>query len=215
MPDLYGALIKPLLFRLARDGGRPASGLSLLGTSALRAAMAQMTVSAPREVLGIKFPNAAGLAAGFDKNALVLPAWESLGFGFIEGGTITAKSQPGNPQPRLFRVPEHRVLINRMGFNNDGADAVARRLASLKESGRWPNIPVGINIGKSKVTELEDAPRLSVLLPRTTGFRGLHGDQRQLAQHTGAPPLQAAPSSNAFLLPSWRRSDPAWRSPCW
>src|SRR5207249_7890706 len=110
-----------------------------------------------REVFGLKFPNPIGLAAGFDKNAVVLPAWEGLGFGFAEVGTITAKAQPGNPKPRLFRVPEIGGIINRMGFNNDGADAIAARLANLRTTSRWPRFPVGINLGKSKVTPLEEA----------------------------------------------------------
>jgi dihydroorotate dehydrogenase len=93
-----------------------------------------------------------------DKNAEVLGAWEALGFGFVEAGTITAHGQPGNDRPRCFRYPPQQALINRMGFNNPGAEAVARTLAKLKASGRWPRIPVGMNIGKSKVTPLEDAP---------------------------------------------------------
>jgi dihydroorotate dehydrogenase len=86
-----------------------------------------------------------------------LPAWAALGFGFIEIGTITAKPQPGNPKPRIFRFVEQQALINRLGFNNDGADAIARRLGELKQSGRWPSVPVGINIGKSKITPVADA----------------------------------------------------------
>jgi dihydroorotate dehydrogenase len=110
-----------------------------------------------RTVFGVKFPHPVGLAAGFDKNAVALPAWEGLGFGFVEAGTITARSQPGNPKPRIFRLPEDEALINRLGFNNDGADAVAARLQQLRQSGRWPNIPVGINLGKSKLTPLGEA----------------------------------------------------------
>ena len=92
-----------------------------------------------------------------DKNGVALPAWAALGFGFIEIGTVTAKSQPGNPKPRIFRLPEQQALINRLGFNNDGADAIANRLAALRKSGRWPAVPVGINIGKSRATPLEEA----------------------------------------------------------
>jgi dihydroorotate dehydrogenase len=92
-----------------------------------------------------------------DKNGVALPAWAGLGFGFIEIGTVTAKAQPGNPRSRIFRLPEQQALINRLGFNNQGADAVAERLRRLRESGRWPAVPVGINIGKSKATPLEEA----------------------------------------------------------
>jgi dihydroorotate dehydrogenase len=110
-----------------------------------------------KEVFGLRFPNPIGLAAGFDKNAAALPAWEALGFGFVEVGTITARPQPGNPRPRIFRISELEALINRLGFNNDGAAAVGARLARLKSSQRWPRIPVGINIGKTKVVPLEEA----------------------------------------------------------
>jgi dihydroorotate dehydrogenase len=148
------------------------------------------TSSAPKSLFGVNFPNPVGLAAGMDKSALALPAWEALGFGFIEIGTVTAHPQPGNPQPRLFRYPRQHALINRMGFNNDGAVAVARRLQSLKDSGRWPQIPVGVNLGKSKVTELAEAPAdylasyrhlltfgdyfvINVSSPNTPGLRSL------------------------------------------
>ena len=144
----------------------------------------------PKTVFGLTFPNPIGLAAGFDKNGVALPAWEALGFGFIEIGTVTAKAQPGNPRPRIFRFPEQQALINRLGFNNDGADAVAERLRELRESGRWPRVPVGINIGKSKVTPVEEAAAdyrysfqrlhpfadyiaLNISSPNTPGLRSL------------------------------------------
>ena len=98
-----------------------------------------------------------GLAAGFDKNGVALPAWEALGFGFAEIGTITAQGQPGNAKPRIFRYPQQGALINRLGFNNEGADEVAAGLARWKRLGLWPRFPVGINIGKSKVTPLAHA----------------------------------------------------------
>ena len=110
-----------------------------------------------REVFGIRFPNPIGLAAGFDKNGVALPAWEAFGFGFAEIGTITAQSQPGNPLPRIFRIPEMEALINRLGFNNEGVEKIGVRLERLRQSSRWPKIPVGINIGKTKVVPLEEA----------------------------------------------------------
>ena len=110
-----------------------------------------------REVFGIRFPNPIGLAAGFDKNGVALPAWEAFGFGFAEIGTITAQSQPGNPLPRIFRIPEMEALINRLGFNNEGVEKIGVRLEQLRQSSRWPKIPVGINIGKTKVVPLEEA----------------------------------------------------------
>ena len=110
-----------------------------------------------RRVFGLQFPNPIGLAAGFDKNGVALPAWEALGFGFIEVGTITARPQSGNPRPRIFRIPELEALINRLGFNNEGAAAIGERLQALKDSQRWPKIPVGINLGKTKAVPLEEA----------------------------------------------------------
>jgi dihydroorotate dehydrogenase len=110
----------------------------------------------PIQTLGLTFPNAVGLAAGFDKNARAWPAAAAMGFGHVEIGTITALAQPGNPKPRVFRYPAHEAVINRMGFNNDGAEAVAARLARQPPPGRR-TIPVGVNLGKSKVTDLEQA----------------------------------------------------------
>jgi dihydroorotate dehydrogenase len=119
-----------------------------------------LTVSDPRlerTVFGLKFPNPIGLAAGLDKKGQLPLAWERVGFGFAELGTFTAKAQEGNPAPRVFRYPDQNALINKMGFPNPGSDEAALNLKQLKESGRWPLIPVGINIGKSKVTPLEEA----------------------------------------------------------
>jgi dihydroorotate dehydrogenase len=103
-------------------------------------------------LFGTNFPNPLGLAAGFDKNAVALNYWHQLGFGFAEAGTVTFHAQPGNPKPRMWRLPEDKALINRLGFNNEGASAAATRLASAKSS-----IPVGVNLGKSKITELANA----------------------------------------------------------
>jgi len=157
--NLYSAILRPFLFRLDPE---TAHHFALRQLSAFPPAILRQIFGGaegtPQEVFGIKFPNSVGLAAGMDKNAVALPGWEALGFGFVEIGTITAKAQPGNPLPRMFRYPDKQALINRMGFNNDGADAVAARLQSLKKSGRWPGIPVGVNLGKSKVTPIEEAP---------------------------------------------------------
>jgi dihydroorotate dehydrogenase len=156
----------------------------------------------PTTVFGLTFPNPVGLAAGFDKSGVAIPAWAALGFGFVEVGTVTAKPQPGNPKPRIFRYPEQQALINRLGFNNDGADVVAARLRALRESGRWPAIPVGVNLGKSKVTPLEQAVDdylysfrllapladyvvLNVSSPNTPGLRSLQ-EHDALEQLLGA-----------------------------
>ncbi|OIR09300.1 dihydroorotate dehydrogenase (quinone) [mine drainage metagenome] len=110
----------------------------------------------PVRLFGLEFPNRIGLAAGFDKNGAAWLGAAALGFGHVEIGTITGEAQPGNPKPRLFRYPEHEAVINRMGFNNEGAAAVARRLASMPARGHRP-IPLGINLGKTKVVPLEQA----------------------------------------------------------
>jgi dihydroorotate dehydrogenase len=104
-------------------------------------------------VLGLDFPSRVGVAAGLDKDGVALLAWPLLGFGFVEVGTVTARPQPGNPRPRLFRLPQDGAVVNRMGFNNAGAAALAARLDRL---GRLP-VPLGISLGKSKVTPVEDA----------------------------------------------------------
>lgn len=105
-----------------------------------------------RELFGVKFPNPVGLAAGFDKNGEALNQWKNLGFGYVEVGTITRHAQSGNDKPRMFRIPEEKALINRMGFNNHGADAAANAFEKAN-----PGIPVGINLGKSKITPIEEA----------------------------------------------------------
>jgi dihydroorotate dehydrogenase len=132
-----------------------------------RAALARVPrPSAPTTVFGVRFPNPVGLAAGMDKDGVAIPAWGALGFGFAEVGTVTWHGQSGNPQPRLFRLVESEAILNRMGFNNRGAEAMAARLAALGP----PPIPLGISLGKSKVTPVAEATAdylnsLRVLLP--------------------------------------------------
>lgn len=112
----------------------------------------------PVELFGLKFPNPVGLAAGMDKWASAVPAWAALGFGFSELGGVTWHAQPGNPLPRVFRAIADEAIVNSMGFNNPGASAFAEALLHWKQNGHWPRHPVGINLGKSKVTPLENAP---------------------------------------------------------
>lgn len=109
-----------------------------------------------KEVFGITFSNPIGLAAGFDKNAKYLKELETLGFGFVEIGTITPLPQNGNPKPRLFRLPKDKALVNRMGFNNEGAKAAAERIRSYRKKNKTSLI-IGGNIGKNKITPNEDA----------------------------------------------------------
>ena len=161
MKSGYELFVRPLLFSLDAETAHHLTIALLQRASqfdpALRVLRSFQPSSKPKTLFGLKFPNPIGLAAGLDKNGVALPAWAALGFGFIEIGTVTAKAQPGNPKPRIFRLPEQQALINRLGFNNDGADAIAQRLAALRESGRWPAVPVGINIGKSRATPLGQA----------------------------------------------------------
>lgn len=157
----YQRIVRPLLFRMDAEDAHHLAMAVLAKTSRiptfLKAIRSQLNAQRSVELFGLTFANPIGLAAGFDKNALALPAWAALGFGFVEIGTITAQAQPGNPRPRLFRYPGAKAVINRMGFNNDGADAIAARLENWRKLGLWPAVPVGINIGKSKVTPLENA----------------------------------------------------------
>ncbi len=161
MKNLYERLVRPLLFSLEPEAAHQFTIASLRRAShfdpALRALKQFAPPSKPRSLFGLNFPNPIGLAAGLDKNGVALPAWAALGFGFIEIGTVTAMAQPGNPKPRMFRLPAQQAVINRLGFNNDGADAIAKRLRTVRGSGRWPAVPVGINIGKSRITPLESA----------------------------------------------------------
>ncbi|MDF1524076.1 MAG: quinone-dependent dihydroorotate dehydrogenase, partial [Trueperaceae bacterium] len=117
-------------------------------------------VSSPRlrtDLAGLPLPNPVGLAAGFDKNGRAAATWPALGFATAELGTVTARPQPGNPKPRVFRLPAERAAINRMGFNNEGADALAARLAAARREPWWPEVAMGVNVGKSRVVALEDA----------------------------------------------------------
>lgn len=129
------------------------------GMAAIKAAAPLLRVkpSHTRQLMGLKFPGVLGLAAGFDKNAEAIDALAGLGFGFIEIGTVTGEAQPGNPKPRLFRLVADQAIINRMGFNNDGAEVVASRLAqrARKKSEEGPIL--GINIGKTKLVPDSDA----------------------------------------------------------
>jgi len=161
MKNAYERFVRPLLFSLDAEVAHHLT-IALLRTAshvdlALRALEIFQPQTKPKVLFGVRFPNPIGLAAGLDKNGVAIPAWAALGFGFIEIGTVTAKPQAGNPKPRIFRFPERQALVNRLGFNNDGADVIAERMHKLRESGRWPAVPVGINIGKSKATPLEEA----------------------------------------------------------
>ncbi len=194
-----------------------------LGFRAVRAARPVLarrrTPGRPVTAMGLTFPNVLGLAAGFDKNAVGIDALGALGFGHVEVGTVTGEPQPGNEKPRLFRLTADRAVVNRMGFNNDGAEVVAARLAAR---GRRPADPVlGVNIGKTKVVPEDDearARRLRASRPAARAARRLPGRQRQLAQHAGAaqPAVgREARSRCSSTSAVRRRSRPTAGSRCW
>lgn len=156
---MYKWLIRPLLFQLSAEKAHNFAFRSLqilLGIPLVRAFVRPFyTVNDPvleRELFGLRFPNPIGLAAGFDKNAELYKELSTFGFGFIEVGTVTPKAQDGNPQPRMFRLPEDKSLINRMGFNNAGLENMVDRLKK-----RDPHFIIGGNIGKNKLTPNEQA----------------------------------------------------------
>ncbi|RRR65351.1 MAG: quinone-dependent dihydroorotate dehydrogenase [Candidatus Viridilinea halotolerans] len=205
---IYEHLIRPILFRLQRGDAEAAHEqtlhlLALVGRLRLVRAGVQrlFAFSHPdlvRHLFGLRFPNPLGLAAGMDKDGTALPAWAALGFGFVEVGTVTGQAQPGNPRPRLFRLIGDAAIINRMGFNNLGANALAQRLATMPPL----PIPLGISIGKSKIVPPEGAVddyvaslralfpyagyiAINVSSPNTPGLRALQG-RAQLATLLGA-----------------------------
>ncbi|HXQ73645.1 MAG TPA: quinone-dependent dihydroorotate dehydrogenase [Pyrinomonadaceae bacterium] len=154
---VYRSLVRRLLFSLPPETAHELAlhSLSLLRPKFINDVIARRYAakrSTPIQRFGISFPNAVGLAAGFDKDGVALPALAALGFGFIEAGTVTFHAQPGNPRPRLFRLPEDKALINRAGFNNSGAAAFVKRV----EHERLGCV-LGVSIGKSKITPLEQA----------------------------------------------------------
>ena len=162
MSWFYRSLIRPALFTQPSEEIHNRT-LAALGFAARKPALCELMKACygapelPVSLFGLRFPNPVGLAAGMDKQAAAVPVWRSLGFGFSELGGVTWHAQPGNPQPRMFRAVADEALVNRMGFNNGGARALAERLAAWREQGRWPDHPVGINLGKSKVTALDAA----------------------------------------------------------
>lgn len=195
MLDLTWPLVRPLLFSLSAERAHALTLRALELAPGLSGGLARATQGTPDPALafdafGLRFAGPIGLAAGLDKDGVAIPFWPGLGFGFVEVGTVTAHPQPGNPQPRLFRIPADGALINRMGFNNRGSAALAERMRALRASDRWPAVPVGANIGKSKVTPLDEAAEdyglstqrlaglcdwftINVSSPNTPGLRSL------------------------------------------
>jgi dihydroorotate dehydrogenase len=200
---LYHNIVRPILF--AQDAERAHDYTMGALARASRSSPARRALEIffpvpeiPVDVFGLKFSNPVGLAAGLDKSATAVPIWEKLGFGFSELGGVTWHAQPGNPRPRVFRAVPEGAIVNRMGFNNPGAEVMAETLADWKQSGLWPKHPIGINLGKSKVTPLEKAAEdyaksfrilrdyadffvVNVSSPNTPGLRQLQ-DKSALAE---------------------------------
>ncbi len=158
---LYKNFVRPVLFLKDPEKTHEQTVALLSSLSFLEGALERLFVVRDRRLqvsIGpLNFSNPVGLAAGFDKNGTAIKIWPGFGFGFVEIGAITAQPQPGNPQPRLFRLPKDQALINRLGFNNEGADAIATKLEGLQKNGGAPRISLGVNIGRSKVVENKDA----------------------------------------------------------
>lgn len=179
----YERLLRPLLFRLEPETAHN-TALWCIARGVVRSKLV-VDSRLERTVFGVRFANPVGLAAGFDKSGVALNRWQSLGFGFAEVGTVTPLPQAGNPRPRLFRLINDKALINRFGFNNDGAKIVSERLIRAQRT-----IPIGANIGKNRETPDVDAPRdyraaydalapladyvaINVSSPNTPGLRSL------------------------------------------
>ena len=158
---LYKNFIRPLLFIGDPEKTHERTLALLSKMTPLEGVLEQIfSVQDPRlrvKVDTLTFPNPVGLAGGFDKNAVAVKTIAGFGFGFLEIGAVTALAQPGNPKPRLYRLPEDQALINRLGFNNEGAAVIARRLRVLRAEGKPLKIPLGINLGRSKIVETKDA----------------------------------------------------------
>ncbi len=192
---IYRSFLRPILFRLSPETAHELALTSLsffLGAKPLRQFVAgrnQKTPLAPLKRFGLEFRNPVGLAAGFDKNGSYVRELAALGFGFIEVGSVTWEAQPGSPKPRVFRLPKDRALINRLGFNNRGAEQIAADLRSHR-----PGCPLGVNIGKSRSVAIEaaipdylatfaavydvaDYIAINVSSPNTPGLRGLQQQQ--------------------------------------
>jgi dihydroorotate dehydrogenase len=207
-------LARPMLFSMDAESAHELT-FSLLGAArALAPASARPDPILARQVGPLRWAGPVGLAAGLDKNGVAIPTWEALGFGAIEVGTVTGQAQPGNERPRLFRLVEEQALINRMGFNNEGAASLAARLRALRQGGGWPACPVGANLGKTKVVPNEEAVSdylasldalrgladyfvVNVSSPNTPGLRALQ-DRGPLAALLGAV-VPAAAGTPVFL----------------
>ncbi|WP_024537651.1 quinone-dependent dihydroorotate dehydrogenase [Comamonas badia] len=194
MPLPY-LLARPLLFRMDAEAAHELTLKLLAGTAGtpLSRTWSCPQVSDPVTLAGLRFPNRVGLAAGLDKNARCIDAFAAMGFGFVEVGTVTPRPQPGNPRPRMFRLPQAQALINRMGFNNDGLDAFLANVQRSRVRAAGAGMLLGLNIGKNAATPMENAVddylacldgvyphadyvTLNISSPNTKNLRSLQGD---------------------------------------
>ncbi len=167
----YRRALRPLLFQMDPESAHEWAIEMLATANALPLGASRRAFTHARlamTVAGLNFPNPIGLAAGCDKNGKAVAVWPRFGFGAVEVGTVTAQPQPGNPRPRVFRVPEFGAIVNRLGFNSEGSEIVAKRLAQLRRARPLP-VPLGINIGKTKLVSGDDA----ILDDYRAGFRRL------------------------------------------
>ncbi|MBK8466903.1 MAG: quinone-dependent dihydroorotate dehydrogenase [Chloracidobacterium sp.] len=177
MSKLWQKLIRPIMFGLDAERAHELGIEALkLGLGGLASGWKDVEFD-PTELFGLKFANPLGIAAGFDKNGVVVNQLASMGFGFVEVGTVTHKPQPGNPKPRMFRLPEDKALINQLGFNNDGAVAVAERLKKLDR-----RCIVGVNIGRNK-----DVPNEEATENYLKCFEIIHGVADYVAVNVSSP----------------------------
>jgi dihydroorotate dehydrogenase len=236
-PDLaYRRVVRPVLFRLDAERAHELTLRALSMVAGMPPARAAADAAfgrgrRPVTVAGITFPGVVGLAAGLDKNGIAARIWRSLGFGFAEVGTVTAQAQPGNPRPRMFRLPQSRALINRMGFNNHGAAALAGTLAAagVRRGNRALGIPIGISIGKTKITPLDHAVEdyltsfrlladradyiaVNVSSPNTPGLRSLQ-DKESLTELLAALSAEATKINSVDPVPIFVKIAPDLTEP--
>ncbi|MEZ5094974.1 MAG: quinone-dependent dihydroorotate dehydrogenase [Nocardioides sp.] len=185
-----------------------------LGFQALRLARPVLArrapVGEPVEAMGLRFPHRLGLAAGFDKNAVGIDALGALGFGHVEIGTVTGEPQPGNPTPRLYRLPLDRAIVNRMGFNNDGAEVVAGRLAA-RAAGPRSEVVLGVNIGKTKLVPDDDQAAVEADYEKSAALLAPYADYLVVNVSSPNTPglrnLQAVEKLDPLLRAVRRRAD--------
>lgn len=190
-------LARALMFRLDAETSHELAlgSMNLAASLGLPRLLGAQQISLPTKVMGIRFPNPVGLAAGLDKNGTAVDGLAAMGFGFIEVGTVTPRPQPGNPKPRLFRIPEHDAIINRMGFNNAGVDQLLKNL----DRSRYKGI-LGINIGKNKDTPNEQADQDYLVCMRKVYSRASYITVNVSSPNTpGLRTLQFGDSLNSLL----------------